>query len=260
VKPKIVLRKEDAPAWRELMAGRDLLIVDSLRAATHGRDENDSGIRDVLDMLGDLSEETGCRAIVIHHARKPSDGAPEGGRYSIRGSGAIFDACDCAYMLSGDKGAPVKVEHIRAKSFGETVDDFALKITDFEIDGDPKAGLAIRVLGAEVLSEQREAAARARQQRQAASDAAKIRRVLEERRGGVKTTELRDAVGMSGTHFNRALLELGETVVAREERHGKARAANYLYLSEHMPDKGQNPVTGDGSASSPGSEEDDGQS
>jgi hypothetical protein len=260
VKPKMVLRKEDAQEWRGLMTGRDLLIVDSLRAATHGRDENDSGIRDVLDMLGDLSEETACRAIVIHHARKPSDGAPDGGRYSIRGSGAIFDACDCAYTLSGEKGQAVKVEHVRAKSYGETVDDFALKISDVEIDGDPKAGLAIRVLGAEALVEQRGAAARDRERRQAVNDAATIRRLLGERGGGVATMALRDLAGLSGARFGRALVELGAAVVANEERRGKSRGAVYYYLREHMPDKGQNPVTGEGSAGGPASEEDDGHS
>src|SRR5437899_12619435 len=47
--PPIALTSACADAWREIMTGRDLLIVDSLRAATAGADENDSGIRAGLD-------------------------------------------------------------------------------------------------------------------------------------------------------------------------------------------------------------------
>ena len=70
--PPICLTPEHIDTWRELMTGRDVMIVDSLRAATAGADENDSGIRSALDMLGALSDASGCRAIVIHHARKPN--------------------------------------------------------------------------------------------------------------------------------------------------------------------------------------------
>jgi len=181
-----------------------------------------------------------CRALVIHHARKPTDGAPEGGRYSIRGSGAIFDACDCAYILSAEKGQAVRVEHARAKSHGETVEDFALKITDVEIDGDSKAGLAIRVHGAEVLFEQREAVARERERRHAVMDAAKIRRVLTDRPDGLATMDLRKLAGISGDRFELALAELGQELVASEQRRGKARRANYYSLRRHMPDEAQN--------------------
>ena len=65
-------------------------------------------IRASLDMLGALSEETGCRAVVIHHARKP--GAGESGatdRYGIRGSSAIYDGCDAVLVFSAAKGEPV---------------------------------------------------------------------------------------------------------------------------------------------------------
>jgi RecA-family ATPase len=69
VMPPIKLAREHASHWRRLMTGRDLIIVDSLRAATAGEDENSSQIRGALDMLGEVSERTGCRALIIHHAR-----------------------------------------------------------------------------------------------------------------------------------------------------------------------------------------------
>jgi RecA-family ATPase len=140
VMPPIRLAREHTAHWHKLMAGRDLIIVDSLRAATAGEDENSSQIRGALDMLGEVSERTGCRALIIHHARKPSDDAPAGGRFAIRGSSAIYDASDSAYVLSANKGDAIRVAHERAKSHGETVEDFALVISDVPMDGDPKAG------------------------------------------------------------------------------------------------------------------------
>ena len=83
--PPIRLDAAHAKAWRGLMTDRDLVVIDSLRAASAGRDENDSSIRSCLDMLGALSETTQCRALVIHHARKPSADEGNGGRHSIRG-------------------------------------------------------------------------------------------------------------------------------------------------------------------------------
>jgi hypothetical protein len=140
--------------WRSILEGRDLAIVDSLRAATGGQDENSSDIRAGLDMLGSLSNETGCRVVVIHHARKPTeDGA--GGRYAIRGSGAIYEGVDGAYIFGANKGEPVSVEHVKARSHGELVDDFALVISDVELDGNPKAGLSVSVRGGELITELR---------------------------------------------------------------------------------------------------------
>lgn len=131
VMPPLSLSAEHADAWREIMTGRDLAIVDSLRAATAGADENDSGIRAGLDMLGSLSEATGCRALVIHHARKPA-GDEDAGRYAIRGSSAIYDACDSVYVFSAAKGEPVLVEHVKARSHGEPTEPIALVIEDVE--------------------------------------------------------------------------------------------------------------------------------
>jgi AAA domain len=232
--PGIALTTEYAPIWRELMKGRDLIVVDSLRAATRGMDENASGIRDALDILGELSERTACRALVIHHARKPSENAPEGGRYSIRGSSAIYDASDCAYIFSAGKGEPIRVAHERAKSHGETVDDFALVISDVEIEGDPRAGLELRVRGAELISQRREAQGRERTKR----DAETIRAALVRHPQGLATMRLREAAGVSGQRFSSAVEHLGDAIVCREERRGKGRAAMYHYLRGQLPDSG----------------------
>lgn len=68
--------------------GQALLIVDSLVAATSLDDENAAAARKPLDMLGQVSELTGCVVLVIHHSKKDRSN----GRVSARGSSAITDA------------------------------------------------------------------------------------------------------------------------------------------------------------------------
>ena len=82
VMPKLGLHEQHAAAWKALMAGYDLVMVDSLRAATGGIDENSSEMRGALDLLGQASEATGCHGIVIHHSRKPTEDS-KGGRWVI---------------------------------------------------------------------------------------------------------------------------------------------------------------------------------
>jgi len=239
VKPRLALASEQRLYWRELMTGTDLIIIDALKGATPSLDENDSRIREPLDMLGDLSEETGCRALVLHHARKPPEGGAEGGRYSVRGSSAIFDATDSAYVFSGQKGDhAAKVEHERAKSHGETIEDFALSFLDVAHEGDPKWGLTVRVQGAEVLADKREAAAWERDRKRVASDARRVREALAHNPGGQPTMALRKQARLSGERFVEAVAELGDDIVAQEEKRNKTRRGTYYYLREQMADGG----------------------
>jgi hypothetical protein len=210
------------------MSGRDLAIVDSLRAASAGQDENDSGIRTGLDMLGAVSEATGCRALVIHHARKQGPDDP-GGRYAIRGSSAIFDSVDAAYLFSAGKGEPVHVEQVKARSHGEPVEDFALVISDVDRDGDPRAGLSVEVRGAELVAERRAAAANALRAERARRDAEVLRKAMAAT-PGMSTTALRGATGFSGERFAAALAHLGGAVEQRLERRGNTRASTCHYL------------------------------
>jgi AAA domain-containing protein len=229
VMPPITLAEQHKSAWRTLMSGRDLVVIDSLRAATGGQDENSSDIRSGLDLLGHISEETGCRPAVILHARKPSEDAPAG-RYAIRGSSAIYDAADSAYVYGAAKGEPIAVEHVKARSHGETVEDFALVISDVEIDGYPKAGLRVQVHGAELLTERRQERREAAQRDRARIDADSVRAAIA-RCPGATTTALRVASGLSGDRLALALTKLGSAVEVREDRsqgRGPARQCHYL--------------------------------
>jgi len=220
VMPPLSLTDACRSLWRDLMAGRHLMLVDSLRAATGGLDENSSDIRAGLDMLGHLSEETACHVEIIHHARKPTEDGP-GGRYAIRGSGAIYDSVDSAYLFSAAKGEPVGVEHVKARSHGELVSDFALVISDVEIDGDPKAGLRVQVHGAELVAQRRQEQASTTRREQARRDAEVVRRVLAGS-PGLGMRELRAAVRPVGRErLESALYDMGNEVEVREERQGR---------------------------------------
>lgn len=146
--------------WLSLMQGRDLLILDSWRAACPSVEENSSDVRKTLDLLGSLSEETGCRALVIHHARKPNADS-NGDRFAIRGSSGFYDGCDAIYVFSAGKDEPTKVACEKAREHGELVSDLTIEIADTDGEFGPKSGLQIRLFGSERLSEVRQARAEA---------------------------------------------------------------------------------------------------
>lgn len=129
-----------------LCEGFDMVIVDSFRAACPHTDENASDARIPLDRLGRMSERTGVAPVVVHHARKPVRDAQGGARMSVRGSGALYDACGSVLVFAAEKGEPTTVAHEKARITGRPHADFQLWIEDVEIDGDPNAGLRVSCL------------------------------------------------------------------------------------------------------------------
>lgn len=136
----------DSGALEQLCDGYDLVLVDSFRAACPVTDENSSEARVPLDRLGRASERTGATGLVLHHARKPSREAVGGSRMSVRGSGALYDACGSVLVFSAEKGQPVSVEHEKARISGRPHPSFRLQIADVEFAGDPTAGLRVECL------------------------------------------------------------------------------------------------------------------
>jgi RecA-family ATPase len=223
IMPPIALKREQLAQWRKLMSGRDLVIVDSLRAATAGLDENSSDIRGCLDMLGEASEATRCRAVLIHHSRKPQkDDA--GGRFAIRGSSAIYDACDSVYIFSAAKGEPVSVEHAKARTQGDSVPDFALVISDVEFGTDLRAGLRVQVHGCELIEQRRHARNRSVQADQAKRDGETVCQALAAHPLGLGTRELRAVTRLSGDRVTAAVVALGDRVEVIEERNRRGPA------------------------------------
>jgi hypothetical protein len=87
-----------ADDFREFMEGTALLVIDSLRAATPRSKENDSESRAVLDMLRQLSDQTGCVVVVIHHEAKPHPGQAQ--IYRARGTSGFVDAAGAIIAVS----------------------------------------------------------------------------------------------------------------------------------------------------------------
>lgn len=234
VLPKIRLVKSDRKAWLDLMTGRSLIIIDSLRAAAPGVDENSSAMREPLDMLLELSEESGCRAAVVVHARKPSkedNGKSSSARYSIRGSSAIFDGSDGCWVFAAEKGEPVNVSCERVKTQGEPCEDFALVIQDVAAGDDARAGLKVEVRGAEIVKQRREEAARAQRETRVRFDADALRKVLGSQ-PGLGKNDLRMAMRREGVgNYQRvddALAALGASVEYRDEKRGRT------YVTRHF--------------------------
>ncbi len=122
----------------KLCRGVTLAVIDSLSASCPNLEENAASARKVLDMLGRVSEATGCTIIVIHHSRKPSQGAEGGSRAAIRGSGALFDACGAVVTTERQSDGTIRISHEKARMSGKLVEPIYVSIVDTD-DG----GLAI---------------------------------------------------------------------------------------------------------------------
>lgn len=186
-----------------------LVVLDSLRASIAGVDENSSEIREYLDLMGQEVKRVDAAAIVIHHARKPAEGKGDG-RYSLRGSGAIYDACDGVFVFAGEKGQPTTVEHAKDRLEGVELDPFGLDSEDVAQGGDARWGLRLVHLEAEQLREREESSEDSK--RKSAVEKAKwsIRKRIAECRGvfpGSRNT-LYAEIGGKKEIFVRAIGEM----------------------------------------------------
>jgi len=144
--------REALDVYRRAIEGASLVIVDSLRASAPSLDENSSEVRRCLDLLNRAAEPSGAVVAVIHHVRKPKADDPQGARYRIRGSGALYDASGSVFVLAAEKGQPTRVEHEKCRNRGVLIDDFGLRVEDVEVGGDAKGGLRVVHLEAEQLT------------------------------------------------------------------------------------------------------------
>ncbi len=138
-------------AFRELawmLQGVTVAIIDAFRGAFPDALENDSGVRQYLDMISKVSDLTGCTIIVIAHSRKMSNDGDDV-RSSLRGSGALYDAAQGVFMLDGHKGRPTRVNHTKERVEGDLKETFGLVISDVPdpcLDAGPKWGLSVEYM------------------------------------------------------------------------------------------------------------------
>jgi hypothetical protein len=152
--PRIYLdEKQTFDDLVRLVEGAAFVLVDSLRAAFPHADENSSEVRSYLDVLSRVSERTGAAFAVIHHARKPQQGNDTGATFAIRGSSALFDACQSVYVFIGEKNTPTTVHHQKDRIRGACLDDFGLDGEDVPNGSDPRWGLRVVHLEASQVRE-----------------------------------------------------------------------------------------------------------
>lgn len=143
--PRLYLpNKKALDEYARVADGAKVVLIDSLRVAVSGCDENDSRIRDHLDELTRISEKTGAAFMLLHHAGKPKEGHADQ-RTIARGSSAIFDAAGAVYILSGAKGAPkvFSQQKCPADVEGAPIDDLLLEIEDVPSAINPTAGVRV---------------------------------------------------------------------------------------------------------------------
>lgn len=131
----------DEGLWHELFKlAPDLVIIDSLRAGNPGANENDSSeaIGPLL-LAGKFAELTGAAVAFIHHAKKSS-----GGEVIQRGSAAIKDQVDCAFMVKAEsKGKASWRVSLECEKPGDMPKPDAFEV-EVEFDDDKKtAGLRL---------------------------------------------------------------------------------------------------------------------
>jgi hypothetical protein len=143
--PTVYLSSSGAvDAYAQAAEGFDLVIIDALRGATPGIDENDSKIRECIDVARHLSERTGAAVLLLHHTGK-KDLAEVNARTAGRGSSAIFDGCGTVFAMAGEPREAVRLIHTKAaaEAEGALMEDFYLVIADVPQGDDPKAGVIV---------------------------------------------------------------------------------------------------------------------
>lgn len=201
--PRVYLDDDEAPDdLVRLCEGAAFVLVDSLRAAFPRADENSSEVRAYLDMLSRVSERTGATIALIHHARKPQAGATDSATHSIRGSSALFDACQSVFVFEGAKDTPTTVHHQKDRVTGSTVDDFGLDSLDVDIDGERRAGLTVQHLDLAQMSQRVEASALAQERAETDRIAEAIATTLARYAGVFRgsRTQLRETCGLKVRH------------------------------------------------------------
>lgn len=215
--PRVYLETQDAiDSLLPHVDGAALVIVDSLRAAFPHADENSSDVRSYLDALNHLSGRTGATIVVIHHARKPS--AQSGGTetHAIRGSSALFDACQTVYFFAADdETTPTTVKLRKDRVTGAKLADFGLMAEDVAGATGLRHGLVVKHLESEQMSAQSERTSNAKRDAAVEVAAEKIVRFLGDHAGTYdgSRTDIRAVARCSTPIFDEAWAKLREASV-----------------------------------------------
>lgn len=226
--PRVYLdQSEHIDELAGIVEGSRLVVVDSLRAAFPKLDENSSEVRSHLDALTRVSVRTGAAIVVIHHARKPTKEAMGGALMSIRGSGALFDACQSVWVFQGAKDTPTTVHHEKDRLRGVTLDPYGLSVEDVPGPSGGRWGLTVTHLEGEQMRGHEKAQAAARDAAKAEADAELLLETIR-REPGISRADLQRDTGLTnGKRFAAARSLLGDAVERREERVGRSSVVRF---------------------------------
>lgn len=225
VLPRFFLNAEDAEdAYAELCSDDvGLVIIDALKGATPGSDENDSKIRESLDNLTRASERTKTAFVVLHHAGKIREGQTDG-RMALRGSSAIYDAAGLVLLMHGEHGKPKRVMHQKnAPDAGDDIiEDFFLTLEVIRPDGEKGEPGASRIVYRSLEEVEEERSPEERKQ-------ALIDRVREaiNAQPGIGTRALREKIGGKATLVDNAVNSLVASGEMEQRQEGRS-LAHYL--------------------------------
>jgi len=211
---------EGQKALFRLAKSRRFCLVDSLRPAFPGVDENDSKIRAYLQVFARISAATGCTFLLLHHNRKEQQGpvkAPP--EQAMRGSSGVFDEAQSVYSLAPDgAGAAILRQH-KDRVGGKPIEPLALQIQDVAAPSesewpDPQWGLQVTVVHDEE--------AEARQEARGNNIRERVARMLIDRGPpGVTTEQLRNVLNVRNQDLRAALSAMELDGAAHKVRNGR---------------------------------------
>ena len=121
--------------------GFGLAVVDSARASSGGADENSTEASRAMDLMGGVSEKTGCTFLTIDHASPKA--ADHGRGNSQRGHTSKKDASQTLFVMSAEEDTPTLVTCNRSqlvapklwpKPFSFTLEEHASGVRLVEVD------------------------------------------------------------------------------------------------------------------------------
>jgi AAA domain-containing protein len=125
--PDVMLNSKDAESvYSREFEHVNFAVLDSLRAALPGVDENKSEMAQYLELLARVSEKVGTTFLVLHHTSKDdvksaTDGTRRDKRLSGRGSSVIYDKSNSIWLLEGSGKKPRILTQIRNHDDGDGV-------------------------------------------------------------------------------------------------------------------------------------------
>jgi 5S rRNA maturation endonuclease (ribonuclease M5) len=94
-----------------------LVVIDSVRRAAPGLEENDSNrVAAFMAPIRDLAAESGSAILLVHHPRKsPAGGEKVDALHAARGSGDLVASCDVLLYVRRLSGGLLRLEHGKAR-------------------------------------------------------------------------------------------------------------------------------------------------